>query len=65
MDYKEIMPNWPLTNTQSSKITLRARTRAGGDREVCPAEQKSPLLRAEYRGGGLRHLAQTKRPTEV
>ena len=45
------MPNRPPTNIQSKKVTARLHKSAGGNREVWPAEQKSPLLRAVYLGG--------------
>ena len=59
-----MMPNRSLFNIQSSKITARARTSAGGDPRVSPAVPFS----GEKRGLDLQalgHREGTQRPTEV
>ena len=54
-----MMPNRSLFNIQSSKITARARTSAGGDPRVSPAVPFS----GEKRGLDLDHVSHTDGPT--
>ena len=59
-----MMPNRSLFNIQSSKITARARTSAGGDPRVSTAvpfsgEKRGLDLEELARGIGLRHPTMT------
>ena len=54
-----MMPNRSLFNIQSSKITARARTSAGGDPRVSPAVPFS----GEKRGLDLYHVSHSDGPT--
>ena len=65
VDLKEIMPNWPLYNSASTKVTLRDRAVDANHRRVSPAvpfsvRKRGLDLEELARGIGLSHPTMTR-----